>query len=654
MDPITQQVVLAAAGTSAAADATYVDDVFSTYLYDGTGASQTITNGIDLSGEGGMVWMKSRETQYFHRIFDTERGVTKELNPSGNDDETTTAQGLTHFLSNGFTIGTDTTINKSGSDNAFVSWTFRKAPGFFDVVTYTGNGTAGRTVAHNLGSAPGMILIKALETEHDWRVYHRSIGATERLCLNDNSQISTQTVEFNGTEPTSSVFTVGTSNNVNQDGKNYVAYLFAHDDARFGTNEDESIIKCGTYEGNSGTQEIDLGFEPQWLMIKLADLSSSGAGDWIMVDTMRGWRASGTSGDSQSLNANLPNIEPVNSGRVKVTSQGFKFDNEANHDYNENNYTYVYMAIRRPHKPPTAGTDVFSITLGASSQTAGFPVDTLFSAGRATAESSGNFLVFDRQRGGPFYLSTSSTGIEVDAGVNYTSVGVLFDSNVGYNDAASNFSKYYFRRAPGFFDTVYYKGNSAARSINHNLEATPELIIAKGANRPGRDWVVYNSSDGLSATHYIPEHGVTLNGNMWNNTNPTATTFSVSNSSYINQSGYNYIAYLFASLPGVSKVGTYSGSTSNNVDVDCGFTAGVRFVLVHRIDTGMDYRQWYVWDSARGIVSGNDPFSYFNQAQAQVTNYDYIDPLSSGFTITSSAPADLNATGGTYLFLAIA
>ena len=651
MDPITQQVVLAAAGTSAAADATYVDDVFSTYLYDGTGASQTITNGIDLSGEGGMVWMKSREATYFHRIFDTERGVTKEINPSGDNEEHTTAQGLTHFLSNGFTIGTDITINKSGSDNAFVSWTFRKAPGFFDVVTYTGNGTAGRTVAHNLGSAPGMILIKNLEHEDDWRVYHRSLGATKRLIINSTATATTNSAEFNDTEPTSSVFTLGSSNNVNGNNSPFVAYIFAHDDQSFGTNSDESIIKCGTYEGTGGTQEIDLGFEPQWLMLKNVDAVSN----WIMVDIMRGWRALGTSGDSQSLSANLPNGgEPVNGGRVKVTSQGFAFDNESNFDYNDSGDTYIYMAIRRPHKPPTAGTDVLSITLGASSQTAGFPVDTLFSAGRATAESSGNFLVFDRQRGGPFYLSTSSKGVEVDAGVNYASVGVLFDSNVGYNDAASNFSKYYFRRAPGFFDTVFYKGNSAGRSINHNLEVTPELIIAKGANRPGRDWVVYNSSDGLSATHYIPEHGVTLNGNMWNNTNPTATTFSVSNSSYINQSGYNYIAYLFASLPGVSKVGTYSGSTSNNVDVDCGFTAGVRFVLVHRIDTGMDYRQWYVWDSARGIVSGNDPFSYFNIAQRQVTNYDYIDPLSSGFTITSSAPADLNATGGTYLFLAIA
>jgi hypothetical protein len=167
MDPITQQVVLAAAGTSAAADATYVDDVFSTYLYDGTGASQTITNGIDLSGEGGMVWMKSRETQYFHRIFDTERGVTKELNPSGNDDETTTAQGLTHFLSNGFTIGTDTTINKSGSDNAFVSWTFRKAPGFFDVVTYTGNGTPKyqlKLLSLTVQSLPRQCLLLALAT----------------------------------------------------------------------------------------------------------------------------------------------------------------------------------------------------------------------------------------------------------------------------------------------------------------------------------------------------------------------------------------------------------------------------------------------------------------------------------------------------------
>ena len=94
----------------------------------------------------------------------------------------------------------------------------------------------------------------------------------------------------------------------------------------------------------------------------------------------------------------------------------------------------------------------------------------------------------------------------------------------------------------------------------------------------------------------------------------------------------------------------YSG-TGSNVDVDCGFTAGARFVLIKRTDNTGD---WYVWDSTRGIVSGNDPYLLMNSIAAEVTNTDYIDPLNAGFTVTSSAPAELNANGGTYLFLAIA
>jgi len=107
---------------------------------------------------------------------------------------------------------------------------------------------------------------------------------------------------------------------------------------------------------------------------------------------------------------------------------------------------------------------------------------------------------------------------------------------------------------------------------------------------------------------------------------------------------------LFATVPGISKVGSYSG-TGSNVDVDCGFTSGARFVLVKRTDSTGD---WYVWDSARGIVAGNDGYLLLNSNAAEVTSTDYIDPLSSGFTITSTAPAALNASGGSYLFLAIA
>ena len=113
--------------------------------------------------------------------------------------------------------------------------------------------------------------------------------------------------------------------------------------------------------------------------------------------------------------------------------------------------------------------------------------------------------------------------------------------------------------------------------------------------------------------------------------------------------GEEYICYLFSSFDGISKVGSYSG-TGNDVNVT-GLGAAARFVLIKRTDATGD---WYVYDSTRGIVSGNDPYIFFNNQDAEVTNTDYIDPHSSGFTITSSAPDALNASGGTYLYLAFA
>jgi hypothetical protein len=117
-----------------------------------------------------------------------------------------------------------------------------------------------------------------------------------------------------------------------------------------------------------------------------------------------------------------------------------------------------------------------------------------------------------------------------------------------------------------------------------------------------------------------------------------------------NVSGSTYIAYLFATLDGVSKVGSYTG-TGADLNVDCGFSAGARFILIKRADSTGD---WYYWDSVRGIAVGNDPYLLLNSTAVEVTGTDYIDPLSSGFTVTSSAPAALNASGGTYIFLAIA
>ena len=213
-----------------------------------------------------------------------------------------------------------------------------------------------------------------------------------------------------------------------------------------------------------------------------------------------------------------------------------------------------------------------------------------------------------------------------------------------------------FTRKPGVFDVVTYDGDGQnSRSITHGLGSAPELVIIK--NRT-------NTSAG-SAFWVVHSTEIAANNMLRTNTNgglgvggvdsyPTATSFPVSDADSVfyalNKSTDSYLAYLFASLSGISKIGKYTG-TGNDVNVDCGFTAGARFVMIKRTDSSGD---WFVFDTERGISSGNDSYLIINSEANPVTNQDYIDPLNAGFTITSSAPADLNASGGTYLFLAIA
>ena len=211
-----------------------------------------------------------------------------------------------------------------------------------------------------------------------------------------------------------------------------------------------------------------------------------------------------------------------------------------------------------------------------------------------------------------------------------------------------------FKRATGFFDVVNYVGSTTfTQNVSHQLGVVPEIMIIK--NRfAATNWIVYHT--GIGATKFIrlntDQDPSSSGGLAWNNTAPTASVFTLGNNGWdgTNYNGNNYIAFLFATLPGISKVGTYTG-TGNAVNVDCGFTNGARFILIKRAASSSD---WYLWDTVRGIVSGNDPYLRPNRTNEQVTNTDYVDPLAAGFTVTSSAPAALNTSGGSYLFLAIA
>ena len=658
MDPITQQVVLAAAGAAGSGDATYVDDVFSTFLYNGTGSAQTITNGIDLSGEGGLVWAKVRNSTIHHHLVDTERGGSKYIRSSQSTPEGTDTTMITSFNSDGFTIGSS--VYFSQSPRPYCTWTFRKAPGFFDVVTYTGNGTSGRTISHNLGSVPGMIIVKNLhDTGYSWAVWHRSLGSNGYLFLNSDNPENSNSAYF-PSQPTASNFIVGTSGLVNIDGDSYVAYIFAHDDQSFGTDSDEAIIKCGSYTGNgSGNGPVvNLGFEPQFLLTKKT--SSGDNGYWTLLDNMRGINADG---NAARLYPNTSDSES-DATVLSLTSTGFQLKTAGN-SYNANGATYIYMAIRRPHKPPTAGTEVF----GISSHFTGDNSNTrAITTGGVTADlviqpiTSGMGTCWtNRLLGGNSMVMTSDNG---DANSYWTLSGWYEFTMDGYkiggtkylysNSNNVNYIAYGLKRAPGFMDLVAYTGNGADNhQVSHNLGVVPEFALFKERNSTD-SWVQFNDMNASTYTYGFftsGDSGTQSYGSGFRMfAQPNATTLFLSDYAAMNQSSQKYIVYLFATLDGISKVGSYSGS-SGNVDVDCGFTAGARFILIKRTNGTGD---WYVWDSTRGIVSGNDPYLLMNTTAAQVTNTDYVDPLNAGFTVTSSAPAALNTSGGTYLFLAIA
>jgi hypothetical protein len=309
---------------------TLVSEVFSTSLYTGNGSTQTITNGIDLSTKGGLVWIKGRSLVSDHRLADTVTGAQKELVSNQTTAQVVAVNGITAFSSTGFSIGSASGYNNN--TETFVSWTFRKEPKFFDVLTYTGDGT-NRTIAHSLGSVPGCIIVKRTDATEDWNVYHRSLANTQYLNLESAAAASTGATRWNSTTATDTVFSLGTSTVVNASGGTYIAYIFAHNAGGFGPSSDNAI-SCGSYTTDgSGNATINLGYEPQWLLVK----NTSAPASWILIDNMRGF---GSVVDSTNrLTPNDSSAEIVGSTPYYVTSTGFTAESGPS-------VSFIYMAIK--------------------------------------------------------------------------------------------------------------------------------------------------------------------------------------------------------------------------------------------------------------------------------------------------------------------
>lgn len=640
-------------------DANYIEDVFSTYLYTGNSSTQTITNGIDLSTKGGLVWLKNRGLSQNHLLVDTARSNAF-LNTNTTDAQTSNS-GYS-FLSNGFSL---TTLGNSNT-YPYASWTFRKQPKFFDIVTYTGNSTA-RTIAHNLGSVPKVIIIKETNASGWWWSVYYGV-ADKYLKLNTTDAADTSTDIWNNTQPTATEFSIGFFNPVNTTGTNYVAYLFASNAGGFGLTGTDNVISCGSYTGNGTTTgpDVNLGYEPQFLMVK----NASAVGSWFMWDSMRGITADGA---VQNLTANAANAETTSSSAMSINATGFSARSGV---FSGSGSTYIYIAIRRgPMKVPTDATKVFLPTTYTSpglnvqsTVTTNFPIDLNICGART--ENSGytyKFWFTDRLRVSSGTTTSNSLltagGGGTAAETTYNGLARFYfdrmssyqitDSNGSFNGRTTSDTTfgYDFRRAPSFFDGVCYTGTGSTTAYTHNLGVPPELMIVKSRN-DANDWAVYAAPLGNTANlRWNTTAASSTALNLWASTTPSATTFTT-NGTYnlVGGGGITYAAYLFATCAGVSKVGSYTGNGTTQT-INCGFTGGARFVLIKRTDSTGD---WYVYDTARGMTVLTDPYLLLNSTAAESATLGSVTTVSTGFAVNASILAAINTNAASYIFLAIA
>tara|TARA_R100000655_G_scaffold51535_1_gene89320 strand:- start:12 stop:1073 length:1062 start_codon:yes stop_codon:yes gene_type:complete len=325
---------------------------FQCKLYTGNATDDTA---ITLDGDENMqpdwVWIKDRTNGNHNRLYDSVRGATKVIYSSLSNAEGTASTGLKSFDSNGFTLGTGS--DENGNSANFVSWNWKAGTAFsndasatsvgtidssgsintdagISIISFTGTGSAG-TIAHGLGKEVDCIAIKNRNDSAQWSFYHRSLGGTKYMAFNSTSAAGTASTQWNNTDPTSSVFSVGTSNNTNDSSDGMIAILFS---------SIKGYSKFGSYTGNGDADGsfVYTGFKPAFVMTKKT--SSSTARNWCILDNKRS--SSGANVVDDRLFPNLGDAED-SSTSADFLSNGFKLRDNAG-EFNQA-VSYIYMAF---------------------------------------------------------------------------------------------------------------------------------------------------------------------------------------------------------------------------------------------------------------------------------------------------------------------
>ena len=330
-------------------------DYFNTILWTGNGVDDRSISGVGFQPD--WVWYKERSSTSAHKLYDAVRTATKELESNSNAAESTNADALQAFETDGFQVGTHGSVNQNGE--TYVAWNWKAGTSVsgntggsgtaktytgsvnttsgFSIINFVGNGTAGHTIPHHLGVAPKMVIVKNRTSgSTSWQTYHYNLdngAGTNEIFLDGTGATNGSAGAWNNTAPSSTVITKGTGSYGNENNSNHIMYSFA---------EKQGYSKFGSYVGSGsapGTFSY-LGFKPAFLLMKESD----GADGWGLYDNKR--NPSNTT--SFLLQANSSGAESnAVANTIDFLSNGFKVcaSGTQGNFINESGKTYIYMAF---------------------------------------------------------------------------------------------------------------------------------------------------------------------------------------------------------------------------------------------------------------------------------------------------------------------
>jgi len=618
---------------------TYMDDVFSTYVYRGNSTARSINNGLDLSNKGGMVWLKRRTGEVENwETFDTVRGAGNFVRPDATDANLLDTNRLSAFNSNGFSLGTAAQVNNA-EDHA--SWTFRKAPGFFDVVTYTGNGTSGRNIAHSLGSVPGCIMVKNLDNIRNWAVYHASVGNGKYLNLNLESDASTNTDRWNDTTPTSSVFTVGNNADTNGDGIDYVAYVFAggestNDGARSvyfdGYNEWFKIDNSNNTLGTSNftiecwIQPDNMGQHRTIFDMRSGTSASDGFGLFVTTDhTVYGYIQGNMfvgNGQLKLTKGSWNHVAVVRdaSDSIKLYVNGIQSGDTytSNPDFNNSNGNLVVGGNAAGGQLYQGRISNLRVNKGQALYTSAFrpPTEPLTTTSQGSTAS--NVEVLCCQNSSATGVASGTNAVTSSNGTPLAKIDSPFDDPAGFKfgDAGDQ----------NVIKCSSYVGNGSTAGPEVYLGWEPQWILLKNASEDSTNWRLYDTIRGIITGGNDNEFKVDTNNAEFDGEERLEVT---SNGFIIKTSGNNWNAsnstYVYIAIrrpdgyvgkPAEAGTDVFAMDTGNASSTIPSFDSGFPVDLGIYKDPASSGNAW--WLSGR-LIEGKEVQTNSNIAEATFT-----------------------------------